>query len=98
MSCPFSIHEAAEAELNEAAEFYDLKNPGLGTVFIDEVQRGIEIISEFPEAFPLVRGCVGKKGLIRFPYSLVYSVRPNEIRILAVAHQKRRPFYWLGRR
>jgi len=98
MSHQFSIHEAAEAELNEAAEFYDLKSPGLGSVFIDEVEKGIEIISEFPEASPLVRGRVRKKGLIRFPYSLVYSLRPNEIRILAVAHQKRRPFYWLGRR
>ncbi len=35
---------------------------------------------------------------MRFPYSLVYSVRPNEIRIVAVAHQKRRPFYWRARR
>src|SRR3989337_654156 len=98
MSYRFSIHEAAEAELNEAAEFYDLKSPGLGSVFLDEVEKGIEIISEFPEASPLVRGRVRKKELIRFPYSLVYSLRLNEIRILAVAHQKRRPFYWQGRR
>jgi hypothetical protein len=27
----------------------------------------------------------------------MYSVQPDEIRILAVAHQKRRPFYWHGR-
>jgi len=98
MSRPISIHEAAEAELNEAAEFYDLKSPGLGSIFIDEVEKGIEIISKYPEAPPLVRGRLRKKELIRFPYSLVYSLRPNEIRILALAHQKRRPFYWLGRR
>ncbi len=62
MSHQFSIHEAAEAELNEAAEFYDLKSPGLGSsVFIDEVEKGIEIISKFPEASPLVRGRVRKQ-------------------------------------
>ncbi|MEO0249066.1 MAG: type II toxin-antitoxin system RelE/ParE family toxin [candidate division WOR-3 bacterium] len=93
-----SIHEAAEAELNEAADFYDLESPGLGSVFIDEMQRAIGRISEFPEAAPLVRGRVRKKPMAKFPYSLVYSVRPDEIRILAVAHQKRRPFYWRGRR
>jgi toxin ParE1/3/4 len=98
MSRLFSIHEAAEVELNEAADFYDLESPGLGSVFIDEIQRIIESISQFPEAAPLIRGRVRKKLLIKFPYSLVYSVRPGEIRILAVAHQKRRPLYWRNRR
>ncbi len=92
-----SIHEAADAEINEAADFYNLESPGLGSVFIDEIHRAIESISQFPEAAPLVRGRVRKRPLIKFPYSLVYSVRPDEIRILAVAHQKRRPFYWRGR-
>jgi hypothetical protein len=30
-----SIHEAAEAEINEAADFYDAESPGLGDVFIE---------------------------------------------------------------
>lgn len=98
MSRRFSIHETAEAEINEGADFYDLEDPGLGSVFIDEVERGIESISQFPEAAQLVRGRVRKKPLVRFPYSLVYSALPDEVRLLAVAHQKRRPFYWRGRR
>jgi len=98
MSRQLSVHEAAEAELNEAAEFYDFRSSGLGTAFIDEVQRAFEVILEFPEASPLTRGRVRKKGPIKFPYSLLYWVRPNEVRILAVAHQRRRPFYWRGRR
>jgi len=92
------IHEAAEAEINEAADFYDVQSPGLGSVFIDEMQRAIGRIAEFPEAAPFVRGRVRKRPIVKFPYSLVYSVRPDEIRILAVAHPKRRPFYWRGRR
>jgi len=67
MSRLFSIHEAAEVEINEVADFYDLGSPGLGSLFIDEIQRTIERIQD-------------------------------EIRILAVVHQKRRPFYWRGRR
>jgi len=98
MSRLFSVHEAAEAEINKAADFYDIESPGLGSVFIDEIQRAIERIGEFPEAAPLIRGRVRKKALFKFPYSLMYSVRQDEIRILAVVHQKRRPFYWRGRR
>jgi plasmid stabilization system protein ParE len=98
MTRQLSIHEAAEAEINEAADFYDLESPGLGLVFIDEIQTVIQEIAEFPEASPLIRGHVRNKVLIKFPYSLVYSVRQDEIRILAAAHHKRRPFYWRGRR
>jgi plasmid stabilization system protein ParE len=94
----FSIHEAAEIEINEAADFYDLESPGLGSIFIDEIQRSTEIIAQFPEAGPLIRGRVRKKPLVKFPYSLIYSIRSDEFRLLAVAHQKRRPFYWRGRR
>jgi hypothetical protein len=92
------IHETAEAEINEAADFYDIQAPGLGTVFLDEIQRTIEVIKLHPEAAPPLRGNLRRKQLAKFPYSLVYSIRPHEIRLLAIAHQKRRPFYWRGRR
>ena len=52
MSGIFSIHESAEIEINEAADFYDIESPGLGTAFINEIGRGIEIITCFPEAAP----------------------------------------------
>jgi len=55
MSRLLSIHEAAEAEINEAADFYEKESPGLGDVFIDDIQRAIARISEFPEAAPVVR-------------------------------------------
>lgn len=98
MSRKVLIHEIAETEMNEAADFYDLKSPGLGSVFINEIQKTIERIAELPEAAPIIRGRARKKLLSKFPYSLIYSDYQKEIRILAVAHQKRRPFYWRSRR
>ena len=98
MSATLSIHEVAEAEINEAADFYDLESPGLGGVFLNEIQRAFQSIVDLPDAAPLIRGRVRKRIVTKFPYSLVYSTRGNEIRLLAVAHHKRRPFYWRGRR
>jgi len=97
MSPSLSIHEAAEAEINEAADFYDLQSPGLGNELLAEIERTIQSILEFPEAAPLVQGRVRKRNIAKFPYAIIYSLRPDEIRILAVAHHKRRPFYWRGR-
>jgi len=98
MTLPFSVHDDAELELNEAADFYDIESLGLGSTLIDEFERAVATIREHPQAAPVVLGKVRRWGMLRFPYSLVYSVRKHELRILAVAHQKRRPFYWGGRR
>ena len=92
------IHEAAEAEINQAADFYDAECPGLGSTFLDQVEKAIENIHQFPTASSPILGRIRKKHLKTFPYSLIYSVLPEEIRILAVAHMKRRPFHWHGRR
>lgn len=98
MTLRISIHETAEAEINEAADFYDIQAPGLGAVFLDEVQHIVEAVMRHPQSAMLLRGNLRRKLMTKFPYSLVYSVHPNEIRVLAIAHHKRRPFYWRGRR
>jgi plasmid stabilization system protein ParE len=98
MSLKVSFHEAAEGELNDAADFYDLAASVFGSLFVDEIQRTIKRITEFPESAPLMGGRVRRKSVAKFPYSVFYSVRSNGIRILAIAHQKRRPFYWRNRR
>lgn len=98
MTIPFSTHESAELELNEAADYYDVENPGLGGALIDEFERAVAAIRENPKSAAPISGSVRRRLLTRFPYSLYYSVRKHELRILAVAHQRRRPFYWRGRR
>jgi plasmid stabilization system protein ParE len=98
MSPVLSIHESAEIEINEAVDFYEMECRGLGSVFIDILESAIDNIFLFPEASQVLRGEVRRKVLRKFPYSVLYSVRPDEIRILAVAHQKKRPFYWRSRR
>jgi hypothetical protein len=35
--------------------------------------------------------------MTRFPYQVVYRVRPSEIVVVALAHLKRRPGYWKHR-
>jgi len=98
MSRSLRFDAAAERELNEAVDFYDLESPGLGDVFLAEAERALTQVETFPEAAePLPKG-VRRRLLHTFPYALLYSLRTHEVRILAVAHQRRRPFYWEDRR
>jgi len=97
MRLPVRIHEAAEAEIQEAADFYDIESLGLSAEFADEIEHAVEHISLYPHAAPVARSSLRAKALLKFPYSLVYFVGEIEITLLAVAHQKRRPFYWTSR-
>ena len=93
-----TFHRLAEIELNEAAEYYERERSGLGRAFLNEIERAIHSILEHPEGSPLVAETVRRKLVRRFPYGILYSVRKDGIRILAIMNLKRRPFYWRGRK
>jgi plasmid stabilization system protein ParE len=94
----YSFHPAAEAELNEAVDYYDECQKGLGQEFLKEIYRAVQNILTFPYAWsPLsanTRRCLSK----RFPYGVVYQVVSNdEVFIIAVMNLNREPDYWKGR-
>ncbi len=91
------FHSMAECEVNEAASYYDNESLGLGSAFLDSLEQAIQQIFEYPEASSLINRVVRRKVIRRFPYNVMYSISNDKIRILAVANQKRRPFYWMGR-
>jgi toxin ParE1/3/4 len=93
-----TFNELAERELNDAAQYYELERPGLGTAFVAEVERRTREIVTHPLAGLSVGGAVRRRLCQRFPYALLYSVGGDDIRILAVMHLRRRPSYWVARR
>ena len=92
-----SFHSSAELELNEAAAYYRAESPFLAQAFLDDIDHALDFVRKYPESAPLLKQSVHRKLLRRFPYNILYSLAPGEIRILAIANQKRRPFYWRGR-
>ena len=78
------FHDIAEQELNEAAQYYELEEPGLGSAFLDEVDRSLQSIAAHPEASAILQGSVRRRLLRRFPYALLYKIKPTGIRILSV--------------
>ena len=83
--------------MTEASRFYESVANGLGPDFLEDVQRVIDALCEYPElGRPVGRGL--RRALLRkFPYSLFYAVDSDEILVVAVAHQRRRPGYWRKR-
>jgi plasmid stabilization system protein ParE len=92
-----SFNSLAEQELNDAAQYYELESAGLGIAFLSEVERCCASIIEHPEAAQVIVGAVRRRLVTRFPYAVLYTIRPSAIRILAIMNLKRRPAYWASR-
>jgi plasmid stabilization system protein ParE len=87
----------AKAELADAAQYYELQQPGLGLEFLNEVQETSKRITESPGAFRRVSQFERRCRTRRFPYAVVYRLVEKTITIVAVMHLHRKPGYWSGR-
>jgi plasmid stabilization system protein ParE len=89
----------ALGELHDAAAFYtESANVELGLAFVAEFERTVNVILENPTLGMIFRGDRRRYLLRRFPYSVIYQVTSDELRVIAVAHHRRRPGYWAGRK
>ncbi len=93
----FEFHPEALEEYDEAGHFYARQQPGLELRFIVCVEEAIELILEAPHRWrPFdedVRRCLTRV----FPYGVLYTIEPDYILIVAVAHCSREPGYWKRR-
>ncbi len=87
------FHQAAKNEFFAARDYYDDLVYGLGKIFINETERYFEIIKSNPLAYPIIKKNVRKAVMKKFPYSILYRLESNKIYILAIANNKRKPFY-----
>ncbi|HEY2407169.1 MAG TPA: hypothetical protein VGI10_14255 [Polyangiaceae bacterium] len=102
MSTSIVIHDEAEAELIAAVEWYEARRRGLGGELLGEVARSIDAVREGFGGSPYLTtsgGDVSRRVFVdRFPYAIVFVVEAQYVHIMAFAHLRRRPGYWLARR
>ena len=94
---PLEFHPDAAAELEHAFEWYFLKSERAASMFLDEIDNALSEISEHAERSPEHLHGTRRYLLRRFPYLVIYRVIKRQIQIVAVAHGRRRPSYWLSR-
>lgn len=89
----------ALAELHDAAAFYTHKaNIELGLAFVAEFERTASLLASNPMLGAAFRSTRRRYLLRRFPYSIIYQIAGDELRVIAVAHHRRRPGYWAHRK
>ena len=92
-----SVSLEADRELSDGAVYYAQEgNTELGLAFIAEFERALDLLCAQPQLGALWRGR-RRFPLRRFPYSIIYYLKDNELRVIALAHHRRKPGYWAGR-
>ncbi len=98
---PARLTAPARGEIRDAARWYREHSPTVAQQFIAEILRALELIEEFPGAgstIPYVDDPQTRRFPIRtFPYQIVFVELDDILEVVAVAHDRRRPGYWIPR-
>ena len=86
-----------QREIDEVVAWFDEQVEGKGTDFLDELDRVIRRVKAYPFASTQIEPDIRRCLFARFPYSLIYGIEEQTIVIIAVAHHRRTPRYWVDR-
>ena len=101
MSNKIRFGSEATAELEDAVRWYEQRHVGLGLEFLAAVDHAVETILRWPRMGTPVESAntldIRRVAISRFPYHLAYMITGEQVHVLAVAHDRRRPTYWYNR-
>lgn len=90
--------QGARTEFKTATNWY-VRQAGsaVAQLFRNEVRTLLELLAGQPAIGAQTVGGARFVVLKRFPFSVVYRQAGDVLVILAIAHHKRRPGYWVGK-
>ncbi|MBL4844792.1 MAG: type II toxin-antitoxin system RelE/ParE family toxin [Planctomycetes bacterium] len=99
---PLRFASGVKEEIRAAARWYESRRVDLGVEFLLSVDEAIDRLAESPEAqSPIVdlpENLPARQASVRrFPYRVAFPEQDAEILVLACAHTRQRPGYWLKR-
>jgi len=94
----YFFHPLAESEHLETITYYESKSTGLGAAYLNEFEKIIKHICDNPERNPIeLTPSIRRKNMDKFPFTIYFQEYLKTIQVLAIAHYKRNPKYWLDR-
>ncbi|MBD2605409.1 type II toxin-antitoxin system RelE/ParE family toxin [Scytonema hofmannii FACHB-248] len=84
-------------ELDEAYNWYESQQSGLGDDFLDCVDDKLNQICLLPEAYAVVHRDVRRSLVRRFPYAVYYFFVSSRVIVIAIFHAQRDTQAWQSR-
>ncbi len=90
----YRFTSAALTELRHAILYYEQRENGLGTAFLNEIEATLNRILYHPTAWHQLSPRTRRCRTHRFPFGLIYQIRTDEILITSVMDLRRDPASW----
>jgi hypothetical protein len=94
---PLELHPLAEEEYLSALDWYRRKSFPAAEDFEGVFWRAVHSVEDAPERWPVYFSSFRKYTIQKFPFSIVYQIEESRTFVIAVAHGRRRPGYWMDR-
>lgn len=91
------LHPDACLEAIEARAWIGGDDAHQGDIFADALAESFQQIKRSPLICHLFDGEFRRTRVGKFRYSVIYRINGDEIQVIAVMHQRRRPGYWKTR-
>ena len=94
----YFFSEAARVEHLEHVAYYEERQRGLGARYLAAFESAMVKVCENPDRYRVeLFLSIRRYRILGFPYNILYRASGNEVEVLVVASDRRRPGYWLGR-
>ncbi len=93
----YAFLPAAEAEVADAILYYEAQVGGLGSSFLEAIERTVTFIRQYPAIGTRSVGTTRRVLVAGYPYAVVFRQRTESVLVIAVAHVRRQPGYWSTR-
>ena len=90
----YRFTSVALKELRQAILYYEERENGLGTIFLDEIEATLNRILQHPTAWHPLSKRTRRCRTHRFPFGLIYQIRTDEILITSVMDLRRDAARW----
>ncbi len=90
-------HKNAELEAITSAQFYESQAAGLGSKFLDDLDRTVNDIVNYPEAWSIMGDDIRRHLFTHFPFGVIYRMTNSKILVLAVMNLHQKPNSWHDR-
>ena len=94
MSLEVRLRHVAQAEYDDAADWYESQRRGLGLRFVAAVERVLVGVASQTARWPEALSGVREAPVPQWPYCVYYEVHSDHVMVLAVFHTSRDPSVW----
>lgn len=89
--------EEAAAEIEHERAWYRSKSEVAEAAFLRELEHALKAVTDGPEVWPRYLAETRRYVFPKFPFSLIYFVERDDVFVVSLAAEHRRPGYWRDR-